>query len=212
MPFSVWAHSIVAFAAAAGAVWLPIDGSALRDGGAPPLGAKPTFSLARVQLWFWTVLILGSYLAAAICTPTAWELNETCLILLGISATTTTGARILDARQDPFGESTASVAHPTQNFLTDILSDERGVSIHRFQTVVFTLAFGARFLSVVYTSITIGTGGFPTFDATAFGLLGLSSATYLALKSQEAAPPKPAAAPSSDPDGVLADTDETPLG
>lgn len=65
-------------------------------------------------------------------------------------------------------------------FLVDILSDDYGVSFHRFQIFAWTLALIVIFITSVYKVLTI-----PAFDGTLLALMGISSGTYLGLKLPE---------------------------
>jgi hypothetical protein len=68
----------------------------------------------------------------------------------------------------------------SEGFLSDILSDENGVSFHRFQIVVWTLVLGVIFVETVYTNLTM-----PAFDEKLLALMGLSAGTYLGFKFPE---------------------------
>ena len=68
----------------------------------------------------------------------------------------------------------------SRGFMRDVLSDERGISIHRFQLFVWTLVLGIIFCKVVYFSLEM-----PQFSSTMLGLMGISSGTYLGLKMPE---------------------------
>ena len=70
----------------------------------------------------------------------------------------------------------------SRGFLRDVLSDERGISIHRFQLFVWTLVLGIIFCSIVYSRLEM-----PQFSSTMLGLMGISSGTYLGLKMPEGA-------------------------
>ena len=62
-------------------------------------------------------------------------------------------------------------------FFEDILTDKDGVSVHRFQMFVWTIVLGIVFgISVVQDLV------MPEFSATLLGLMGISSATFLAPK------------------------------
>jgi hypothetical protein len=74
-----------------------------------------------------------------------------------------------------------------EHFLTDILSDADGISIHRFQMVVWTLVLSFIFAKAVYDNMAM-----PDFDATLLGLQGISAATFVGLKMAEPAVPKAA--------------------
>jgi hypothetical protein len=66
---------------------------------------------------------------------------------------------------------------PTFNFLSDILDDKNGISLHRYQLVVWTIILGVMFVYRVITSLQM-----PTFDDTLLTLLGISGGLYLGFK------------------------------
>jgi hypothetical protein len=68
----------------------------------------------------------------------------------------------------------------SQGFLTDIMSDENGVSIHRFQMVVWTVVLTLIFVCEVYKTLSM-----PEFNNTLLTLMGISSGTYVTLKIPE---------------------------
>jgi len=63
------------------------------------------------------------------------------------------------------------------NFIKDILSDDNGVSFHRFQIFVWTIVLIIIFFVRVYDILAM-----PTFDATLLALMGISSGTYIGFK------------------------------
>jgi hypothetical protein len=65
-------------------------------------------------------------------------------------------------------------------FWNDLLSDENGVSFHRFQIIVWTLVLTVIFVYRVMVHLTM-----PDFDAQLLGLMGISSGTYLGFKFPE---------------------------
>jgi hypothetical protein len=156
------------------------------------LAERKPFSLARVQLMWWTLVVglcVIIYCGVHVDPPV---ITGTCLVLLGIGAATTMTARIIDDRQrDNLAAAGNLPLHQDvdkrqRNMLEDILSDEGGVSVHRFQSFVFNLVYGISFLySFCTTSI------FPEYNAEALALLGISSASYVGLKAFEnKAPPR----------------------
>jgi len=64
-------------------------------------------------------------------------------------------------------------------FLEDILTEDYGLSIHRFQMFVWTIVLGIIFVISVLHDLVM-----PEFSATLLGLMGISSATYLTPKLQ----------------------------
>lgn len=144
------------------------------------------FSLARTQFALWTVVIASVYLYHLLCMkncpPLTMANSTTTLALLGISAGTTGMANIIDKSK----VSTGSILprhqnEPSQGFFYDILSDESGISIHRFQNVVWTVA------AIVIYLAKASSGGcaLPELDGTLLTLSGISSAAYLGLKVNE---------------------------
>lgn len=165
------------------------------------------FSWSRVQLAWWSVIILTAFTTIMLQTGHAPNLDTSTLVLLGISAGTTTAARIIDLADQQDSLVFRHQDIKTSNFFLDILSDQNGVSIQRFQAVVFNAVFGIWFIASV-----LGNLGDPNFCLTDFAkgdpnlaqcllhstdflipivsdnnliLLGLSSATYAALKITE---------------------------
>jgi len=173
----------------------------------------PPYSWGRVQLTWWTVIILSSLIAVLWrdmqTAPPANipTLHYSTLVLLGISAATTTVARLIDVSDITNNPALRSQNQPTANFLMDMLSDQDGVSIHRLQAVIFNLVFGIWFIATVLYNLAPGhdpcalyaAGSqlatdckantldymLPVITDNNLILLGLSSATYAAMKSTE---------------------------
>lgn len=78
-------------------------------------------------------------------------------------------ARIASAETEVFGGS--------RGFLRDLLWDDDGISLHRLQAVLWTVALGGVFLMEVYRVL-----GMPDFSATLLTLLGISNGTYVGFK------------------------------
>lgn len=66
------------------------------------------------------------------------------------------------------------------NFISDILTDENGVSFHRLQMVVFTMVLGFVFLYSAWAALTM-----PDFSATLLTMQGITAGTYLGFKIPE---------------------------
>jgi hypothetical protein len=69
----------------------------------------------------------------------------------------------------------------SERFLTDILSDDQGVSLHRFQMAAWTVILGIVFIHEVWSKLAM-----PDFNATLLGLMGISAGTYVAFKIPDA--------------------------
>jgi hypothetical protein len=178
----------------------------LRDAGKTAPGALRPYSLARTQLAAWTVTIIGSYLFIWAVLGNTDPLNNTALILMGLSALTGVAASIVDNKPAPPKPAPAPAPAPpapdaqapppapapapapaagvpvtdppaSVNFVTDILSDKDGVSIYRFQMAVWTLVLIVVFLYTVWNTLAM-----PDFSEVLLGLMGISNGTYVGMK------------------------------
>jgi len=139
------------------------------------------FSLSRVQLGVWTVVISCSYIFLVLCNccdMAKVTINSTVLLLMGISAGTALAAETIDQSQ---GSSTRHQNEPSGGFLIDILSDENGISIHRFQNVIWTVIAICLYLCYLNASGC----KLPDLDNTLIALTGISATTYVGLKINE---------------------------
>lgn len=157
---------------------------------------SPPFSLARVQLAVWTVIISSSFLYIVFCLSSDANcppclkipINETALILMGISVATTLTGNVIDKSQM---DRPRHQDHPSRGFFIDILSDENGMSIHRFQNILWTSVAITIYLNKVACT-NCGQCRLPDLDMTLIVLTGISSASYLGLKINENEKPIPA--------------------
>jgi len=180
------------------------------------IAEKEPYSWSRVQMAWWTVIVMASFTTIMIIHGEAPELRQSTVILLGISAATIATARTIDAAE----ESNPTISrHQDQNgtnFVLDILSDQTGVSIHRFQTVVFNLSFGIYFIAQVIEDLPKATDAtinaiMPDITPNNLVLLGLSSATYAALKLTENKTPATQVAGAATAD-AQSNLEEQPVG
>lgn len=163
----------------------------LRDPVPAPEGKQPPFSLSRFQLAFWTLLVIAAYVFIWMITEELDTITGSVLVLLGIGSGTALGAAVIDSgKQAPEGSTSKADAAPpakpraSQGFLTDVVSDDNGVSLYKFQLFAWTLVLGVIFCSSVYNGLTM-----PQFSTTLLGLMGLSSGTYLGFKVPESKTP-----------------------
>lgn len=141
---------------------------------------KP-FSFARVQLAWWTAIVLAGFISTSLAQKHIITLYDSTLYLLGMSSATLAAAKVIDTAdtKNPDIQRHQDQANG-ENFILDILSDANGISIHRFQTVVFNLVFSVWFIKFVISMKAI-----PDISSNNLVLLGLSSATYVGLKITE---------------------------
>lgn len=139
------------------------------------------YSLSRTQLGVWTIVIACSYIYESFCSNclvSLAEFNTTALVLMGISGGTTAVSSVIDQSQQNLAR---HQNRPSKWFLLDILSDEKGVSIHRFQNVVWTVIA----IAVYISRLSQVQGALPELDPTLIALTGVSNAAYLGLKLSE---------------------------
>jgi hypothetical protein len=145
------------------------------------------YSFSRFQLWLWSLVIIPLFvLSWGFDTNSEFGINETCLILLGISSASALGSGIISSSQEA-DKLNKSNLNPKLNvklkrentslgFLKDILIDDNGqFSILRLQQFVFTMAYVFIFISYFFKYDM----EFPEFNTEVFVLLGISSSTYL---------------------------------
>lgn len=164
----------------------------LRDSDARLDPIERPFSLARVQLALWTVLIGTSFVMIYLLTGQALDvLNGTAVALLGISgATTLASVAARDQKTNPASTNASTWALPTVTsqskavrhvgLVQDIISDANGANLHRVQMVMWTLVLAAIYVFDTFASLQL-----PTFDPQTFALMGISSTTYVWLKQRE---------------------------
>ena len=150
---------------------------------------RPAFSLARSQLAFWTVIIISSFVYIAIDKSTATATAAIAvpavnLTLLGIVAGTTVVAKVIDnSQKDSQSDSIPQQDYPSKGFLTDIISDEKGISIHRLQNVMWLVVVGGIYIAYVAVHSQLPDNTVITNEL--LGLMGISAGAYLGLKTTE---------------------------
>ncbi len=163
--------------------------------------SQAPYSLSRFQLAFWSLLVIAAYLFIWLITEELDTITGSVLTLLGIGSATALGANVIDQgkaanppaapapaapavqappESAPLPAAAAPVPTPSQGFLNDILSDDQGISIYRFQLFAWTLVLGVIFCASVYHGLEM-----PQFSTTLLGLMGISSGTYLGFKVPE---------------------------
>jgi hypothetical protein len=100
----------------------------------------------------------------------------------GVAPATAAGA-LEKALDREIRESEARLAPSVaQDFWRDILSDADGISLHRFQIVVWTIVLGVIFIVSVYQYLAM-----PEFDSSLLLLMGISAGAFLGFKIPEKA-------------------------
>ncbi|GGB96441.1 hypothetical protein [Dyadobacter sediminis] len=153
-----------------------------------PLDKTAPFSLTKVQFGLWTVIISSAYIYLSLCKGdcAAGTINKTALVLMGIFAGTAVASTIMD-KNEMNDNRDRHQNTPSQGFFIDILSDDNGISLHRFQNLAWTIIA----ITVYLYKVSLVTNGceLPELSDTLLALTGISSVTYLTLKSKENDPP-----------------------
>jgi hypothetical protein len=157
---------------------------------AGPTGSQ--YSLAFTQIAFWTLIVLISYLYLWLGTQNYNSLTASALIIMGISAATTSGSRLISKRRyqsvlaarpkegDGSALSENTYLRDSRGFFNDLFCDDNGSSISRWQMVLWTGVMGLVFLWVVVREKKM-----PEFSDYQLMLIGISSGAYLLLKPFE---------------------------
>jgi hypothetical protein len=149
----------------------------IRDGGplAPNVNDwQRSFSLARTQLFLWTLVVVGVAGVVWIWTGVLPALGVETLSLLGISAGTSGISRVIDGKQQ------APVQAASKFFVSDLINDGNGASIHRFQAVLVNVG-----LATIFVIQSLHELDFYAIPPSWSALLALSSGLYLGLKTGE---------------------------
>jgi hypothetical protein len=163
------------------------------------------FSFARTQLFFWTMIIFTCYTAFYALYGTLLPLNSTAVILLGGGIATQLLGKTIDKTQTennlpkPAAPGAAPAApdwparhqdvYPSKGLITDILSDDNGVSIHRLQLLVFNLIYGIAYLGFFFQMLQQCKYPLTDFADWQLMLLGVSAGGYLGIKTTENSKP-----------------------
>lgn len=155
-------------------VILAINTSILRNNNLMEDGRPTgTWSLGRVQMALWMVIVLAGYLFFWFALGEYLNvINASILVLLGLnSATGLLAATVEGSRNDNT---------KTSGFFLDILCDSGGAQLQRLQMVLWTSVLAAVFIWNVTTRF-----NFVTFDAYLLLLMGIAQATYIGFKPGE---------------------------
>ena len=188
-----WALLLIYLVVAAVFVTTAVRSNLLREPGKVPGGKKKAFSLSRVQLAWWLFVVLASYLLLYWIRREPNVFGGSAFVLLGISVGTTAGAAYVDHQKEearkkketPDTSAPADKKIPlSRTFFQDILSNDDGAGMHRFQFFAWSAALGAIFLIESWSNLVM-----PTFGEELLALVGVSATAYVGLKMPEK--PKP---------------------
>jgi hypothetical protein len=145
------------------------------------------FSLAKTQFAGWTVVIASSYIYMSLCKGDCADgaISKTALVLMGIGTGILTASAIIDKREMQDNRPRHQ-NRPSQGFFVDILSDDNGISIHRFQNFIWTAI--AMFVYVNKVAHVQDGCVLPELSDTLLALTGISGITFLTMRATENKP------------------------
>ncbi|MBO9690721.1 hypothetical protein [Chryseobacterium sp.] len=156
--------------------------------GLKPITERP-YSFARMQVFWWTMIILSCYLSFYIYTGFLVALTPSAVILLAGGLGVSILGDTMNQTQMKENSNPVRLRHQdikdSEGWLTDILSDGGGISIHRFQCLVFNLIFGIAFVFTFRDNVVAQIFPFLEFETWQLTLLGASAAGYLGFKLGE---------------------------
>jgi hypothetical protein len=155
---------------------LVVRSAIVRDPGPVPMAplSERSFSLARLQMAWWFAIITGTYIFLWVITRETPTIGGQALGLMGVAGLTAISS---------FGVDTNNPGVPPRQhrtFILDLLSENDGVTLHRFQMLAMTVILGVIFVMHVGSHLSM-----PEFDANTLGLLGISAGTYVGFKIPE---------------------------
>jgi hypothetical protein len=171
-------------------IFLVIETDMLRDiGPNPPHGGRKPYSLAKTQMAIWLFTIMSSWLLLYVLKHSFDTINESLVILMGISSGAGLGAMTIDSNKN-----VKAAVIRSQGFIKDILSDSNGISFHRFQVFAWTIVMVLVFIRQVASYLVM-----PEFSGALLTLMGISSGTYLGFKVSEKPEPGESGAAETPP-------------
>lgn len=166
----------------------------LRDSGITILNRQPEngsywhvhehpLSMARLQMSIWFFVIIGSFVFLWSTTGSLAGVNATALALMGISGGTSMFSAFISKKQEWDAVKRAPKTPESSRiaaWFVDLLSDDQGMTIHRFQMLAWTLV-----LAIVFINGVIIDYAMPIFTKELLGLMGISSGVYVGFKLKE---------------------------
>ena len=89
-------------------------------------------------------------------------------------------ARLAQVEKELVVPAAQTAPQESAGFFNDLLSDNDGISLHRFQMVIWTIVLAVIFVASVYNTLAM-----PKFSGTLLALMGISGGTYIGFKFPE---------------------------
>jgi hypothetical protein len=154
-----------------------------------PLGIlidnRNRYSLNRLQITGWSLLIISSFVALFLSSYTVPAISQTLLGLMGISVSSTVTAGAVKANKD-VGGAMIQMSNDSDNkrrFMQVLLEEEGSesglVSVTKFQNLIFTFVLWILYIVLFVKS---DPKTLPEFPAEALWLIGISHVGYVSWK------------------------------
>ncbi len=147
------------------------------------------FSYARVQLFWWTFLILFCFLFFYARFGVLLPLNPTVVLLLGVTLSVLVAGTTIDNAQIANDKEILPTRYQDVNdskgLFSDILTDDSGISLHRLQAFAFNAIFGISFLASFFSGMENLRYPLAEYEPWQLTLLGISASGYVGLKATE---------------------------
>ena len=132
------------------------------------------YSLAKILLAMWVVLILFYLVFILSSTNSLPHLPNTILIMLAFSAITLFVTNIYHSLHPKINQIPQPIEAMSKGFLVDMLTSNQGLSLFKIQLLFFNL-----FIMVHITIVVISDMLLPSFEPMFIALIGLSHVLYL---------------------------------
>jgi len=150
------------------------------------------YSLSRFQMYLWTVLVLGAFVAVALAKPEFPDIPQNLYILMGINlaaAVTSTAINTVKTGTPPATPTTTVPAPGAQpNFVADIFFESGGkasVDLPRTQMFVWTIIIAIGFIMLTINRLGAGNPILPDVPTGVLVLMGISHGAYLGSKAAQ---------------------------
>lgn len=153
-------------------------------------GGKGMYSLSRFQLYLWTLIICPCFALRWGYHSTEFPtINETGLVLLGISAGTAVSSGMINTMMKIKGHpiKTDEVKCKYPFWMQLICDGNKNPSIQRLQQLIFTLVYVVIYLTLFFDKIPLE---YADFNEKAYVLMGISQGAYVLGKTNEVKPIK----------------------
>lgn len=138
------------------------------------------YSLSRLQLYIWFLVIYASWGAVCFATGQLHELSEGLNLLLGINAGAAVSATAITAMKG----APTSQTNSQPNFVQDIFFEKPGsLDLPRTQMFAWTLVIALGFIAVLIETFHAGSPKLPEVPLSLAVLMGISHGAYLGVKA-----------------------------